>query len=131
MPGSCEPHSDLPSTREAATCSFAAERFGGGKRRAILVSATESDPDGLRSAGEFLLNRRRLNVALSHAKEKMILVASRSVFSVFNTDEEIFANTQIWKNLLRRTCTEQLWAGERHGHRVEVWGKSSTALLAA
>lgn len=101
------------------------ERFQGAERRAILVSATESDPDYLRSAGEFLLDPRRLNVALSRAKEKLILVASRSVFSVFNTDEEIFANTQIWKNLLRRTCTEQLWAGERDGHHVEVWGRGA------
>jgi hypothetical protein len=98
------------------------ERFQGGERRAILVSATESDPDYLRSAGEFLLDPRRLNVALSRAKEKLILVASRSVFNVFNTDEELFTNTQIWKNLLRRACTERLWAGERDGHRVEVWG---------
>jgi hypothetical protein len=36
------------------------ERFGGGERRAILVSATESERDYLRSAGEFLLDPRRL-----------------------------------------------------------------------
>lgn len=98
------------------------ERFQGGERRAILVSATESDRDYLRAAGEFLLDPRRLNVALSRAKEKLILVASRSVFSVFSPDEEIFANAQIWKNLLRRTCTVKLWEGERAGVRVEVWG---------
>lgn len=103
------------------------ERFQGGERRAILVSATESDRDYLRSAGEFLLDPRRLNVALSRAKEKMILVASRSVFSVFNADEEIFANAQIWKNLLRRTCTEKLWEGTRDGHQVEVWGRADGA----
>ena len=101
------------------------ERFQGGERRVILVSATESDRDYLRSAGEFLLDPRRLNVALSRAKEKMILVASRSVFSVFNADEELFANAQIWKNLLRRACTVKLWAGERDGHQVEVWGRAS------
>ncbi|NTU80126.1 MAG: AAA family ATPase [Chloroflexales bacterium] len=103
------------------------ERFQGGERRAILVSATESDRDYLRSAGEFLLDPRRLNVALSRAKEKMILVASRSVFSVFNADEELFANAQIWKNLLRRACTVRLWQGMRDGHHVEVWGRASCA----
>lgn len=103
------------------------ERFQGGERRVILVSATESDHDYLRSAGEFLLDPRRLNVALSRAKEKLILVASRSVFSVFNADEELFTNAQIWKNLLRRACTCLLWAGERDGHHVEVWGGPSEA----
>src|SRR5690349_515116 len=47
------------------------ERFQGGERTAILVSATESDRDYLRAAGDFLLDPRRLNVALSRAKEKM------------------------------------------------------------
>jgi hypothetical protein len=98
------------------------ERFQGGERTVVLVSATESDRDYLRSTGDFLLDPRRLNVALSRAKQKMILVASRSVFTIFSTDEDTFANAQIWKNLLRRTCTEQLWQGEQQGVRVEVWG---------
>jgi hypothetical protein len=98
------------------------ERFQGGERHAIVVSATESDRDYIRTAGDFLLDPRRLNVALSRAKEKMVLVASRSVFTVFNSDEETFANAQIWKNLLRRTCTVPLWQGVREGHHVEVWG---------
>jgi hypothetical protein len=98
------------------------ERFQGGEREVILVSATESDRDYLRSAGEFLLNPRRLNVALSRAKKKLILVASRSVFTLFSDDEELFENLQIWKNLLR-TCDTSLWQGERHGHDVTVWGR--------
>jgi hypothetical protein len=98
------------------------ERFQGGERTAILVSATESDRDYLRAAGEFLLDPRRLNVALSRARRKLILVASRSVFSVFSTDEETFAHAGLWKRLLRRTCTVPLWAGERDGVQVEVWG---------
>lgn len=98
------------------------ERFQGGERLAILVSATESDLDYLRSAGEFLLDPRRLNVALSRAKQKLILVASRSLFDLFSADETFFSNSQLWKNLLRRVCTTQVWAGERDGVRVEVWG---------
>jgi len=52
----------------------------------------------------------------------MVLVASRSVFSLFSPDEETFANSQLWKNLLTRTCTTKLWEGDQHGQRVEVWG---------
>jgi hypothetical protein len=100
------------------------EPFQGGEHTAILVSATESDRDYLRAAGDFLLDPRRLNVALSRAKEKMILVASRSVFSVFNTNETTFANAQLWKNLLRRTCTVKVWDGTRDGVHVEVWGSA-------
>mgnify|MGYP001300223934 CR=1 FL=1 len=66
-------------------------------------------------------------VALSRAKRKMVLVASRSVFSVFSPDEETFANSQMWKALLRSTCTVPLWQGERYGHHVEVWGNAAHA----
>lgn len=102
------------------------ERFQGDERVAIVVGATESDPEYLLVSGKFLLDPRRLTVALSRAKQKMILVASRSVFEVFSADEDVFQNAQIWKNLLRRTCTVPLWNGERDGIGVEVWGNAST-----
>src|SRR5438552_16447797 len=56
-----------------------------------------------RSSSEFLLDPRRLTVALSRARQKLILVASRSIFTLFSADEETFANSQLWKDLLRRT----------------------------
>lgn len=102
------------------------ERFQGGERDAILVGATESDAEYLVVSGQFLLDPRRLTVALSRAKQKMILVASLSVFNVFSADEETFANAQIWKNLLRRTCTVPLWQGERLHQQVQVWGNALT-----
>jgi predicted RecB family nuclease len=104
------------------------ERFQGDERLAILVGATESDREYLLVSGKFLLDPRRLTVALSRAKQKMILVASQSVFNVFSPDEETFANAQLWKNLLRRTCTTPLWQGERHGQQVQVWGNVSTKI---
>jgi hypothetical protein len=54
----------------------------------------------------------------------MILVASRSIFSLFSTDVETFANSLLWKKLLLRTCSTLLWKGERGGKRVMVWGGS-------
>lgn len=56
------------------------------------------------------------------AKRKMVLVAGRSIFSLFCPDEETFANSLLWKNLLKRTCIPLLWEGEREGKRVAVWG---------
>jgi superfamily I DNA and/or RNA helicase len=98
------------------------ERFQGGERTVILVSATESDRAYLLESGEFLLDPRRLTVALSRAKRKLILVASESVFSLFSPDDEAFANSLLWKNLLLRTCSTLLWEGERGGKKVAVWG---------
>lgn len=98
------------------------ERFQGDERDVIVFSATESDPAYLLTASGFLLDPRRLNVALSRAKRKLILVASRSVFEFFSPDEETFANAQLWRDLLARTCTVPLWSGDRYGRRVDVWG---------
>lgn len=106
------------------------ERFQGGEREVIIVSATESDRDYLQTTGDFLLNPRRLTVALSRARKKVILVASRNIFTMFSSDEDLYANALIWKHLLQRTCTELIWSGERLGQQVEVWGNKTIALPA-
>jgi superfamily I DNA and/or RNA helicase len=98
------------------------ERYQGDERDVILVSATESDPDYLLASAGFLLEPRRLTVALSRAKTKLILIASRSVFEFFTTDEEIFTASQLWKNLLRRVCRDVLWNGRQDEVPVRVYG---------
>ncbi len=90
-----DPASGLPKRSAIDTV----ERFQGGERTVILVSATESDRGYLLASSEFLLDPRRLTVALSRAKRKMILVASRTIFELFSPDEEVFANSLLWKNL--------------------------------
>jgi hypothetical protein len=107
---------------EVARAVDTVERFQGGERDAIIVSATESDPAYLLAAGKFLYDPRRLTVAISRAKDKMVLVAGRAVFTLFSPDEETFANAQLWKDLLHRTCTIPLWSGAIGAHQVEVWG---------
>jgi superfamily I DNA and/or RNA helicase len=98
------------------------ERFQGGERTVILVSATESDRSYLLASSGFLLDPRRLTVAVSRAKRKLILVAARSIFTVFSPDEETIVNSLLWKNLLARACPTLLWHGLRDGKRVSVWG---------
>jgi hypothetical protein len=78
------------------------------------------------ASSEFLLDPRRLTVALSRAMRKMILVASRTVFELFSPDEEVFLNALLWKTLLQRTCTTCLWRGQRGGGQLrygEVGGQ--------
>ncbi len=120
--------SDLFVEHEGATVDTV-ERFQGDERDVIIVSATESDPNYLRTTSGFLLDPRRLNVALSRARKKLILIAARTVFQLFATDEEVFQHAQLWKRLLRDTCRVSLWQGERHGVRVEVWGNHSATPL--
>lgn len=98
------------------------ERFQGDQRRVMAFSATESDPLYLLHNGGFLLDPRRLCVSLSRAKEKLILVAAKSVFDLVPLDEETFLNAQLWQKLRREFCTHELWNGEIGGARVKVLG---------
>ena len=102
------------------------ERFQGAERDAVVVGATESDPLYLLANSRFLLDPRRLNVAISRAKQKLILVGSRSIFDLFATEEDVFASAQLWKNLLAETCTVLLWEGNRGGIPIQVWGNDPT-----
>ena len=43
-------------------------------------------------------------------------------FRLFLTDEEQFANLQLGRNLLLRSCRETLWEGEIERRRVQVCG---------
>src|SRR5215207_2399725 len=89
---------------------------------AATIGGTERDRGYLLPSSAFLLDPRRLTVAVSRAKRKMILVAAAGIFSLFSPDEETFANALLWKNLLLRTCTTLLWEGDRNGVPVKVWG---------
>lgn len=121
---------------EAAVKAFEAvdtvERFQGGERDAIVVSATESDPTYLLESGGFLYDPNRLTVALSRARQKLVLIAAGSVFELFSPDSEIYEHIELWRSIPRNYCTEVLWRGliPFHGEEieVEVLGQLSSAL---
>jgi len=99
------------------------ERFQGGERDVIIVSATASDPDYVLAEADFLLNLNRLNVALSRPRKKLIVVASRSVIELLTSDLDVFDNAVIWKRLYHQWCAEEIWIGRRGGVQVHVHGK--------
>jgi len=101
------------------------ERFQGGERDVIIVSATVSDPDYALAEAGFLLNLNRLNVALSRPRKKLIVVASRAVVNLLTSDLEIFDQAVIWKRLYYQYAARLLWHGDRHG--VPVWVRGVAA----
>jgi hypothetical protein len=113
---------------EERTAVDTVEKFQGGERTAMVFAATQSDPGYLATRAGFLFDPKRLTVAMSRAKEKMILVGSRNIFTFFSPDEEIYANALLWKNLRRRTCRELLWEGEIDGYQVKVLGNAKMAI---
>jgi hypothetical protein len=97
------------------------ERFQGGERELIILSATVSDREFAQLESGFLLEPRRLTVAISRPKRKLIVIASRAVFDLIPADLDEYERGALWK-YLRHECGNRatLWEGEVRGQRVRV-----------
>jgi DNA replication ATP-dependent helicase Dna2 len=63
------------------------DRIQGQEREVVVISLATGDPDQARSRnGAFHLSENRLNVAVSRARSKVVLVASRHAFAAMPAD---------------------------------------------
>jgi hypothetical protein len=96
------------------------ERFQGGERDLIIVSATVSDREFAQAESSFLLEPRRLTVAISRPRRKLVVVASRAVFDLIPADLDEYERSALWKYLRHECAATVLWEGEINGQRVIV-----------
>jgi hypothetical protein len=96
------------------------ERFQGGERDLIIVSATVSDREYAMQESSFLLEPRRLTVAISRPRRKLVVIASRSVFDLIPSDLDEYERGALWKHVRHECGRRTLWEGEVGGHRVTV-----------
>jgi superfamily I DNA and/or RNA helicase len=96
------------------------ERFQGGERDVIIVSATVSDLVYAQSESDFLLEPRRLTVAVSRPKRKLIVLASQALFTLMPADLDDYERGALWKQLRHACVSPPLWAGEYGGYQLRV-----------
>jgi hypothetical protein len=96
------------------------ERFQGGERDLIIVSATVSDREFAAAESDFLLEPRRFTVAVSRPKRKVVVVASRSVFDLVPADLDEYERASLWKHLRHEVEDGLLWRGEINGQDVSI-----------
>ncbi|MBV9851825.1 MAG: AAA family ATPase [Armatimonadetes bacterium] len=96
------------------------ERFQGGERETIIVSATASDPAAITARAEFLLGLNRANVSFSRARKRLIVVCSERLLAHIPPRTEHYAEALLWKSL-RAVCSERVGEATADGHRVRVW----------
>jgi hypothetical protein len=96
------------------------ERFQGGERDVIIVSATVSDLVYAQSESDFLLEPRRLTVAVSRPKRKLIVLASQALFTLMPADLDDYERGALWKQLRHACVSLPLWAGEYGGYQLRV-----------
>lgn len=90
------------------------ERFQGGQRDVMMLSATVSDPDYIEAEEDFLMDLRRINVAVSRMKKKLVVVAPRTIFEVLPDETDQYEESLIWKGIYDEVdATESAdWAGD-------------------
>jgi CRISPR/Cas system-associated exonuclease Cas4 (RecB family) len=97
------------------------ERFQGGERELIIVSTTVSDVEYAESESGFLLEPRRLTVAVSRPQRKLIVIAARTVFGLIPADLDDYERGALWKHLRRECAAGLLWEGEFAGHQLRIF----------
>lgn len=78
------------------------ERIQGQEREVVIVSLCAGDPHEVRARGAFHLSIHRLNVALSRARTKAVLVASAHAFRALPHDSEALRMASRCKELRDR-----------------------------
>lgn len=96
------------------------ERFQGGERDLVIVSATVSDREFAAAESDFLLEPRRFTVAVSRPRRKVVVVASRAVFDLVPPDLDDYERGSLWKRLRHEAESLLLWRGRVGAHEVSV-----------
>jgi len=92
------PHKDLHLSVIVDTV----DRFQGQEREIILYSFTASDPDFLGKIGHFFFNQARLNVAVTRAKTKVILLYSQGLLDFAQSSGNSTESTELFLSLLQQ-----------------------------
>jgi DNA replication ATP-dependent helicase Dna2 len=78
------------------------ERIQGQEREVVVISLASGDPEAVGGRHHFFLSTHRLNVALSRARSKVVLIASGHVFASLPADAEALRVASRLKALRQR-----------------------------
>ncbi|MCA8976998.1 MAG: AAA family ATPase, partial [Planctomycetes bacterium] len=93
-------HRQLPGFEDLTIDTV--DRIQGQEREVVIVSLTAGDPDASSARGAFHLSVNRLNVALSRARTKAVLVASGHAFLALPHDADGMRMASLCKDLRDR-----------------------------
>lgn len=77
------------------------ETFQGDQRNLMMLSMTGSDPGHVTVQNDFLLDPHRFNVGASRMQQKVVIIASKSLFQAVTPtgDTEDYEDQKIWKDM--------------------------------
>lgn len=77
------------------------ERIQGQEREAVIVSLACSDPDALRRDASFFFSANRLNVTLTRARTKLVVIGSPHVLRTYPRSHEGLAQVDLFHRLFQ------------------------------
>lgn len=98
---------DLCARRPEGLIVDTVEKLQGDERPCVIYSAV-GDARLLAKGAGFLIDRRRINVALTRAERRLIVVCSKAQLSHVPADAGLYEEMQTWKRL--RAALEPSWA---------------------
>jgi len=78
------------------------ERIQGQEREVVLVSLAVGDPETLHARSSFFFSGNRLNVALSRARSKFVLVAAKGAFTALPSEPRALKAASTFRRLFSR-----------------------------
>jgi len=78
-------------------------RFQGGEQDLMICSATVSDPQYILAESDFLLQENRVNVSFTRHRDKLVVLAPRSLLGYIPTDPDLYDDATIWKTLAQQS----------------------------
>jgi len=77
------------------------ERIQGGERDLIILSLTASDPEALLGEAAFFFSPNRLNVSLTRARKKLVILMSPAILESFPDDPEALRGADLLRRVWR------------------------------
>jgi DNA replication ATP-dependent helicase Dna2 len=77
------------------------DRVQGQERELVVISLTSGDPESLNARAAFFYSTNRLNVSISRARSKAVIVASRGAFAALPAEPAHLCSASTFKRLYR------------------------------
>lgn len=113
--------SNLPSSLRADAFVETVDRIQGKERDAILLSYCVADPEFAVAEADFIFAPERLNVAVTRARKKLIVIISRRLLDAVPTEQEQMDKAELLREFVFNSSTRGTASiSDPHGPPVSV-----------